>query len=55
MTARTQEQRRRPWHDAAPRFRAFIGDETGDVPGWVLVTFVTGASSRRGIRTRSHS
>lgn len=43
MTARTQEQRRRPWHghDAAPRFRAFIDDETGDVPGWVLVTFVT--------------
>ncbi|MFJ3474858.1 hypothetical protein ACIPJ1_18110 [Microbacterium maritypicum] len=41
MTARTQERRRRPWHDAAPRFRAFIDDETGDVPGWVLVTLMT--------------
>ncbi len=47
MTARTQEQRRRPWHDAAPRFRAFIDDETGDVPGWVLVTLMTAGTDIR--------
>ncbi|AZS46634.1 hypothetical protein [Microbacterium oxydans] len=41
MTARTQEHRRRRWHDVKTRFRAFIDDEAGDVPGWVLVTFVT--------------
>ena len=37
------------------RLRAFFADETGDVPGWVLVTFVSGVCSRVDIRTRSHS
>ena len=41
MTARTQEHRRRPWHDVTTRFRSFIDDEAGDVPGWVLVTLMT--------------
>ena len=41
MTARTQVHRRRPWHDVTTRFRAFIDDEAGDVPGWVLVTLMT--------------
>ena len=34
MTAGTQEHRRRPWYDVTTRFRAFIDDEAGDVPGW---------------------
>ncbi len=41
MTARTQEHRRRRWPDVKTRFRAFIDDEAGDVPGWVLVTLMT--------------
>lgn len=41
MTARTQEHRRRRWHDVKTGFRAFIDDEAGDVPGWVLVTLMT--------------
>ncbi|WP_272953127.1 hypothetical protein [Microbacterium sp. B19(2022)] len=41
MTARTRARRLLPWSGTATRFRAFADDEAGDVPGWVLVTFVT--------------
>ncbi|MEV4775301.1 hypothetical protein [Microbacterium sp. LWH12-1.2] len=32
---------RRWWADAADRARDLGGDESGDVPGWVLVTLMT--------------
>ena len=36
--------RLRQWRThLAGRTRAFVEDETGDVPGWVLVTLMTGA------------
>lgn len=40
-TRHRQGTRRRPWRSAANRFDAFVRDETGDVPGWVLVTLMT--------------
>ncbi|MDF2509342.1 MAG: hypothetical protein K0Q52_3201 [Microbacterium sp.] len=33
--------RRGSWRSAASRLDAFARDETGDVPGWVLVTLMT--------------
>lgn len=41
MTDRSEQQLQRPRHTIAMRFRGFIDDETGDVPGWVLVTLMT--------------
>lgn len=48
MTTRTVHDRRHPRCDIAAllrafaaRIRAFVGDEAGDVPGWVLVTLMT--------------
>lgn len=41
MTARTRNERRHSRRDIAARLRAFADDETGDVPGWVLVTLMT--------------
>lgn len=41
MTDRTEQQLQRPRRTIAMRFRAFTDDETGDVPGWVLVTLMT--------------
>ncbi|MFB8191261.1 hypothetical protein ACFC14_18240 [Microbacterium sp. NPDC055988] len=40
-THRGQSTRRRPWRSAVSRLDAFARDETGDVPGWVLVTLMT--------------
>ena len=40
MTMKTMKS----WFDSARgHARDLAADETGDVPGWVLVTFVTGA------------
>lgn len=41
MTARTPDRRPLPWNVLATRLRAFLDDEEGDVPGWVLVTLMT--------------
>lgn len=41
MTPRTHDFRCSLRHELAARFRTFFGDETGDVPGWVLVTLMT--------------
>ncbi|MDF2561979.1 MAG: hypothetical protein K0R99_3425 [Microbacterium sp.] len=47
MTAASQDTRhgrrsyRNPWRSAARRLDAFVRDDTGDVPGWVLVTLMT--------------
>lgn len=40
-TRHRQGTRRRRWRSAASRVDAFARDETGDVPGWVLVTLMT--------------
>jgi hypothetical protein len=36
-----QSTRRRPWCFAANHVDALARDESGDVPGWVLVTLMT--------------
>lgn len=45
MTARLQDPTdnrfARRWHDAGRWTRELAGDESGDVPGWVLVTLMT--------------
>jgi hypothetical protein len=41
MTARIRDRRQHAWSGIATRFRAFVDDEAGDVPGWVLVTLMT--------------
>lgn len=45
MTARPHDSRRSPRHELAARlrtsFRELLREETGDVPGWVLVTLMT--------------
>lgn len=41
MTTPTCDRGRLPWTGTAARLRAFFSDETGDVPGWVLVTLMT--------------
>lgn len=41
MTVREQSQGRTLGRDIATRVRAFVRDDTGDVPGWVLVTLMT--------------
>lgn len=33
---------RRRWSTVSKSWRTMLSDETGDVPGWVLVTLVTG-------------
>jgi hypothetical protein len=41
MTARQADRRRTSRSAISSRLRAFAGDDTGDVPGWVLVTLMT--------------
>ncbi|MFJ6534429.1 hypothetical protein [Microbacterium sp. NPDC091662] len=41
MTTSTHEARRHRQSSMAMRIRAFVDDEAGDVPGWVLVTLMT--------------
>lgn len=41
MTARQSDRRQTSRGAISSRLRAFAGDDTGDVPGWVLVTLVT--------------
>lgn len=41
MTAREDDRRRASRSPVSPRFRAFAADDSGDVPGWVLVTLMT--------------
>lgn len=40
-TRHGQRTRRGSWRAAASHVDAFARDETGDVPGWVLVTLMT--------------
>lgn len=40
-THRGQSTLRRLWRSVVSRLDAFARDETGDVPGWVLVTLMT--------------
>ena len=41
MTTPAHEPRSRRSRDVMMRMRALLADETGDVPGWVLVTLMT--------------
>ncbi|MFK3678635.1 hypothetical protein ACI2IP_12960 [Microbacterium sp. NPDC090218] len=41
MTAARHDARRSPRHAITSRLRTLFHDETGDVPGWVLVTLMT--------------
>ncbi|MBE7956038.1 hypothetical protein ABTZ44_18695 [Microbacterium oxydans] len=41
MTTPTCDPGRLPSTGTTARLRAFFADETGDVPGWVLVTLMT--------------
>lgn len=41
MTARSQGRRRRAGRDFGTCLREIAADDTGDVPGWVLVTLMT--------------
>lgn len=41
MTARILDEQRRRRHEIEAGLRAFVDDDSGDVPGWVLVTLMT--------------